>query len=63
MDRPNTDSAAVKMEPGTGDEGGGEMPDTNIDIDLPDVKKECFEYSMRIDQTGKKIYSKTMLFF
>lgn len=49
MDFPNPDSVTVMMESVTGGESGGEMPDKDVDIELPDIKKECLEYSMRID--------------
>lgn len=52
MDLPSPHTTA-KIEPVAGVEV--EMPDTAIDIDLPDIKKECVEYSESRDSTaGKK---------
>lgn len=54
MDFPNPDIVTVKLEPGTGGEGGGGPPDSDIVIDIPNIKKECLEYSQESDLTSKK---------
>lgn len=55
MDLPSSDLNSNQTERGPGEADGGEITDADIDIDLQDVKKECMEYSKRINQTdGKK---------
>lgn len=54
MDLPSPASGAIKTEPGTGGEVEGEIRDTDIDIDLTDIKKECLEYSERINSIAGK---------
>lgn len=49
------------MEPESGEAAGGELAYTDIDTDLQEVKKECLEYSERIDLTGGKKKSPVML--
>lgn len=41
----NPESVSIKTEPESQEEGGGEMQNTYIDIDLLDVKKECLQCS------------------
>lgn len=46
----------IKIKPGTRDESGGGIPYTEIDLDLLDVKKECFEHSERITPAAGKTH-------
>lgn len=58
MDLPETDSVTIKIEPGTLGADGEGISHQNIDIDLPDVKEECLEYSDsvgRMEGTKKNI--------
>lgn len=54
MDLPNPEFVTVKMESGTGVEGEVEL--TDMEIDLSDVKQECLENSMEVEQTAGKNY-------
>lgn len=60
MDLSTSVSVIVKLEPGIGGEGGGKITNAELNIEIPDIKTECLEYSLKTDQTtGKKIYSFT----
>lgn len=54
MDLSNTYSVSIKTEPGSPEEDGGEVTDADIDVDLQDVKKECLDYSDKVDQLAGK---------
>lgn len=54
MDLPIPESMSVKLEKETGKEDGGELPHTDVDARLPDVKKECLDHSIKIEQTAGK---------
>lgn len=54
MDFPNPENVIIKQEPGTGIEGGGEVTDTLIEIEIPDIKQECLEYTESTDLTVGK---------
>lgn len=48
----NPENATIKLEPGTGGEDFGVTGFTYIDIEVPNVKQECFDYLEGIDRTG-----------
>lgn len=52
MDLLNTDPVSIKKESGPQEEGGGEIPYTDIDVDLTDVKKECLQYAESTQTAG-----------
>lgn len=55
----NSESITIKVEPMILKEDKGGMMSKNIDIDLPDVKKQCLEHAECIGMTTGK---KTMLY-
>lgn len=55
MDLPNTDSVVIKGEPGSQEEDGSDTPFTNLDIDLPDVKKKWLQYSENTPRSSELI--------
>lgn len=48
------DTATIKVEPGTGENIKSGIPYAEIDMCLPDVKKECLGRSEIITQTAGK---------
>lgn len=58
MELLSPDGNSIKMEPGTGETVGDERPNTNIDVDHRDVKKEYLNYSEGIDQKAGKKFDK-----
>lgn len=48
----NVGTVPIKAVAGPQEEEEGVIPYTEIDIDLPDVKKECLEQCERITQTA-----------
>lgn len=56
MDLSNSESASIKTELALQEEGGVGMPYTEIDIEVPDVKKECLQSTQRI-HSASKLYS------
>lgn len=53
MDLPNADSVSIKVEPASHEEGEREIPLPNIEIYLPDLKKECLQYADSVLPTSK----------
>lgn len=55
MDLSNPINVSIKTEPGSREEGADEMPCTDTEIDLPEVKNEYLQYGENIPRTGKII--------
>lgn len=57
MELSSPNGVAIKSDPGIQDEDGHVMiPSTYIEIEIPNIKQECLEYSEILDRTdGKNI--------
>lgn len=56
------DGVTIKTEPGNKEGEASEISYTEIDIQLPDIKKECLQYSERIHQTAGKTDNQIVIF-
>lgn len=50
------ETISIKTEPGPREEFGREIPNTEFDVDLMDVKQECLERSDKIIQPAGKTF-------
>lgn len=55
MDPVNQDSVTIKKEPGAQEGEEGEMPFTEDDIKLSDIKEECLEPNENIEQLRQTV--------